>query len=108
MSDNQTACRMARYNRLLHWFANQPDLAPINVCHFNILQNIFQFLVANTDIWSTPDVKTLCTMRDSFVALYDRPMDVVDLTVDEPGDGVGATGDPNVPVDAGNDSGLAE
>jgi hypothetical protein len=53
-------------------------------------------------------------MGDSIVALYDRPMDVVDLTVDETeghdgapdGDADGDAGDPNLPV--ANDSGIVE
>ncbi len=73
---------------------------------------MFQFLLANTDLWSTPDVKAMCVMGDSIIAIYDRPMDVVDLTVDEPGGEAGAadngTENPNMPADAGNDYGLAE
>jgi hypothetical protein len=91
---------------------DQTDLAPINVCHFNILQNIFQFLRANTDLWSTPDVKAMCVMGDSIITLYDQPTDVVDLTVDEPGvedeAADNGTENPNLPADALNDSGLAE
>ena len=51
-------------------------------------------------------------MGDSIVALYDRPLDVVDLTTNEPwGDAGAADGeadDPNLPADVSNDSGIAE
>ena len=107
MSSNQIACRMAHYHRMLHLFADQPDLAPINVCHFNILQNIFQFLLASTE-----DVKAICVIGDSIVALYDQHLDVIDLTVDEQEGGAdaaeGAAQDPNPQADASNDSGLAD
>ena len=112
MSVNQTACRMARYHRMFQWFPDQPDLAPINVCHFNILQNIFQFLLTNTDLWGTPDIKAIFAMGDSIVALYDRHLDVVDLTTNEPGGDAGApdceADDPNLLADVSNDSGIAE
>ena len=97
---------------MFQWFPDQPDLAPINVCHFNILQNIFQFLLTNTDLWATPDIKAIFAMGDSIVALYDRPLDVVDLTTNEPGGDAGAADceadDPNLPADVSNDSGIAE
>jgi len=99
---------MARYHRMLHWFADQPDLTPVNVCHFNILQNIFQFLLTNTDLWSTLDAKAMCAMRDSIVALYDQLMDVVDLTMDEPGDYAEDAEDANLLAEVDDDSGLAE
>ena len=76
---------MARYHRMFQWFPDQPNLAPINVCHFNILQNIFQFLLTTTDLWVTPDIKTIFAMGDSIVALYDRPLEVVDLTTNNLG-----------------------
>jgi hypothetical protein len=51
-------------------------------------------------------------MGDSIVALYDRPLDVVDLTTNEPGGDAGAADceadDPNLPADVSNDSGIAE
>jgi hypothetical protein len=125
MSANQTACRITGYHKLLNWFANQPELAPVNVCHFNILQSIMQFLVANSDLWATPDAKAMCIMGDSIVAMYDQPMDVVDLTREEHGVDREDAGEPeidveeleellgneatepNLPAEGGDDSGVA-
>jgi hypothetical protein len=65
-----------------------------------------------TDLWATPDIKAICAMGDSIVALYDRPLDVVDLTTNEPGGDAGAADceadDANLPADVSNDSGIAE
>ena len=83
MSANQTELRAARYHRLLVWFGHQQERAPINAIHHTILWQIYQFLLHNVDIWGSPDVQGLCVMGDSIVALYDRPIDVVDLTVVE-------------------------
>jgi hypothetical protein len=80
MSANQTEPRAVRYYRLLVWFGQQQELAPINAIHHTILWQIYQFLLHNIDIWGSPDVQGLCVMGDSIVALYDRPIDVVDLT----------------------------
>jgi hypothetical protein len=83
MSANQTELRAARYHRLLVWFGQQQELAPINAVHNTILWQIYQFLLHNVDIWGSPDVQGLCVMGDAIVALYDTPIDVVDLTVAE-------------------------
>jgi hypothetical protein len=50
------------------------------LCH--LTKHLFS-LLASTDLWGTPDIGELCTMGDSFVALYDRPIDVIDLTDDQ-------------------------
>ena len=46
------------------------------------------------------------------MALYDRPLDVVDLTTNEPGADAGAADgeadDPNLLAGVSNDSGIAE
>ncbi len=88
MSAHQTELRAARYQRLLSWFRDQHDLAPINAIHHAILWQIYQYLTRHADTWGSPDIQNLCTFADSIVGLYDRPLDVVDLTRD--GDG-GAT-----------------
>ena len=94
MSAHQMQLRTLRYFRLLRWFEQQPDLAPINTIHFSILWQIYQFLIRNEDIWGSPDVQTLCVMGDALVALYDTPTDVVDLTsVEDDGAGEGPHGD---------------
>jgi hypothetical protein len=82
MSAIQTACKVNCYHRLLQWFAEQPELAPINICHQSLLNHIYQFLLDNKDIWGTPDACLLCTIGDSVVAFYDRLADVVDLTTE--------------------------
>jgi len=89
MSAYQTELRTIRYHRLLEWFGQQPDLAPINTIHYSIMWQIYQFLVNNIDIWGSPDVQTLCVMGDALVALYDRPLDVVDLTTDDQNEAAG-------------------
>lgn len=100
MSANQTELRIILYHRLLQWFGQQPDLAPMNSIHYSILWQIYQFLISNVDIWGSPDVQALCVMGDALVALYDTPMDVVDLTKD---DNEAAGEGPH-----GDDSGIAE
>jgi hypothetical protein len=100
MSAHQTQLRTNRYHQMLVWFMQQPQLAPINIVHFNLLWTIYQFLISNVDIWGSPEVQALCVVGDNIVALYDRPTDVVDLTLDEDG-AVGGGG----PAD---DSGMAE
>ncbi len=84
-----------------------------------------QFLVANSDLWATPDAKAMCIMGDSIVAMYDQPMDVVDLTREEHGVDREDAGEPeidveeleellgneatepNLPAEGGDDSGVA-
>ena len=83
MSANQTELRIILYHHLLQWFGQQPDLAPMNSIHYSILWQIYQFLISNVDIWGSPDVQALFVMGDALVALYDTPMDVVDLTKDD-------------------------
>jgi hypothetical protein len=56
MSANQTELRTILYHRLLQWFGQQPDLAPMNSIHYSILWQIYQFLISNVDIWGSPDV----------------------------------------------------
>jgi hypothetical protein len=51
MSAHQVELRANRYYRLLQWFADQHDLAPINAIHHSILWQIHQFLVDHEDIW---------------------------------------------------------
>jgi hypothetical protein len=100
MSHHQTQLRANRYQRLLAWFADQQDLAPINAIHHAILWQIFQFLTDHADIWGSPDIQNLCVMGDAIVELYDTPLDVVDLTTEDTGE-----------ADQGshaNDSGIAD
>jgi hypothetical protein len=51
MSANQTELRAFRYRRLLEWFGQQQELAPINAVHYAILWQIYNFLLHNADIW---------------------------------------------------------
>jgi hypothetical protein len=100
MSHHQTQLRANRYQRLLVWFADQQDLAPINAIHHAILLQIFQFLMDHADIWGSPDIQNLCVMGDAIIELYDTPLDVVDLTAEDNGE-----------ADQGsqaNDSGIAD
>jgi hypothetical protein len=100
MSHHQTELRANRYHRLLLWFDDQQDLAPINAIHHAILWQIYQFLVDHADLWGSPDIQDICKMGDAFVGLYDRPLGVVDLTADD-----------NDEADQGsqaNDSGIAD
>ncbi len=99
MSANQTELRTVWYHCLLEWFGQQPDLAPINTIHYSILWQIYLFLINNADIWGSPDVQALCVMGDAVIALYDRPLDVVDLTADDDEADIGNQGD---------DSGITE
>jgi hypothetical protein len=109
MSANQTELRTRRYHALLAWFGQQQELAPINTVHHTILWQIYQFLVRNVDIWGTPDVQALCVIGDALVALYDRPLDVVDLTREDGGDGDGEIGGGNEGGNGqGDDSGITE
>ena len=85
MSAHQTELRANRYHRLLLWFGEQQDLAPINAIHHSLLWQIFQYLVEHADTWGSPDVQNLCVMADAIVGLYDRPLDVIDLTADDNG-----------------------
>jgi hypothetical protein len=80
MSAHQIELRAARYHRLLAWFGDQHDLAPINAIHHAILWQIYQYLTMHADTWGSPDIRNLCTIGDSIVGLYDRPLDVVDLS----------------------------
>jgi hypothetical protein len=79
MSINQVEIRVNRYLRMLRWFAEQPVLAPINVCHYALLTTIHQFLTSNADTWGTLDTQAVCILGDFLVSLYDQPVDVVDL-----------------------------
>jgi hypothetical protein len=97
MSINQIEIRANRYLRMLRWLANQPELASINICHLGMLTNIHQYLAANADTWGSSDTRAICVLGDFIVSLYDRPLDVVDLTGE----------DEDQPGDANNDSGLA-
>jgi hypothetical protein len=109
MSAHQVELRANRYHRLLLWFGDQHNLAPINAIHHSILWQIYQYLVDNADTWGSPDIQNLCVMADAIVGLYDRPLDVVDLTADE--DVVDLTADEDGGADHGshaNDSGIAE
>jgi hypothetical protein len=83
MSAIHTACCVNPHYGQLQWFAYQPVLAPINICHIILLDYIYLFLMANTNIWAMHDARRLCTLGDSNVALYDQPMDKVDLTMKE-------------------------
>jgi len=83
MSANQTELRAFRYRRLLEWFGQQQELAPINAVHYAILWQIYNFLLHNADIWGSPDVQRLCVMGDAVVALYNQPLNVVNLTMDD-------------------------
>ena len=74
MSANQTELRAFRYRRLLEWFGQQQELAPINAVHYAILWQIYN---------GSPDVQRLCVMGDAVVALYNQPLDVVNLTMDD-------------------------
>jgi hypothetical protein len=85
MSAYQTELRVIRYQRLLIWLQEQQDVAPINALHHQLLWTIYDHLINNADIWGSPDAQTLCSIADTIVALYDRPLDVVDLTRDEGG-----------------------
>jgi hypothetical protein len=85
MSAHQTELRATRYHRLLLWFGDQQELAPINAIHHSILWQIYQYLVDNADTWGSPDIQNIWVMGDAIVALYDRPLDVVDLTADDDG-----------------------
>jgi len=105
MSAHQVELRANRYYRLLQWFADQHDLAPINAIHHSILWQIHQFLVDHVDTWGSPDMQNLCLMADAIVGLYDRPLDVVDLTAND--DDVEDDGIDNHGGHA-NDSGIAE
>jgi hypothetical protein len=83
MSVHQIELRAARYHRLLTWFGDQHDLAPINAIHNALLWQIYQFLVDHADTWGSPDIQNLCVMGDAIVGLYDRPQDVINLTRDD-------------------------
>ncbi len=100
MSVHQVELRANRYHRLLSWFGDQQDLAPINAIHYALLWQIYQFLVDHADTWGSPDIQNLCVMGDAIVELYDRPLEVIDLTRDDNG-GAEQGGQ-------ANDSGIAE
>ncbi len=82
MSAIQTACRVNRYHRMLQWFTEQPELAPLNICHMTLLTQIYKFLLDNRGMWGSPEARSLCRIGDSVVEFYDRPADVVDLTTE--------------------------
>ena len=97
MAHYQTELRVLRYQRLLIWFQQQPEMAPINIIHHSLLHQIYEHLIENADIWGSPDAHNLCVIADSLVALYDRPLDVVDPTREEGAEVAGA-----------DDSGIAD
>ncbi len=96
MTSNQTELRVLRYQRLLIWLQEQQEVAPINALHHQLLWTIYDFLITKPDIWGTPDARTLCGIADALVALYDRPLDVIDLTTDAGDDSDGAANDSGV------------
>jgi len=83
MSYLQVEARVRRYTRMLQWFAEQPELAPLNICHCSLLTTIYNYLVDNVDTWGTEDTRGICALADGIVALYDVPVEVVDLTQNE-------------------------
>jgi hypothetical protein len=87
MSAHQTELWAIRYLRLLDWFSQQEEMAPINAIHHTILWHVHQYLVDHADTWGSPDIRQLCVIGDAIVALYDRPQDVVDLTTEGKGEG---------------------
>jgi hypothetical protein len=89
MSHIQTELRVLRYQRHLIWFQQQQEMAPINTIHHSLLYQIYDYLINNADIWGSPDAHTLCGIADTLVTLYDRPLDVVDLTREGGEDGAG-------------------
>jgi len=96
MTSNQTELRVLRYQRLLIWLQEQQEVAPINALHHQLLWTIYDFLINKPDIWETPDALTLCGIADALVALYDRHLDVIDLTTDAGDDAEGAANDSGV------------
>jgi hypothetical protein len=69
--------------------------------HHQLLWDIYEFLSNNTDMWGSQDAQRLCGIADTIIELYDRPIDVVDLTgVESGGDAGGAN--------TGDDSGIIE
>jgi hypothetical protein len=83
MSAHQIQLRANRYQRLLQWFGDQQELAPINAIHHAILWQIYQYIEDHADSWGSPDIQNLCVMGDAIVGLYDMPLDVIDLTTDD-------------------------
>jgi hypothetical protein len=83
MSFHQVEMRVNRFLRKLRWFAEQPVIAPINICHFALLSTIHQYLTMNADTWGTLETRAVCILVDFLVWLYDWPVDVIDLTKDD-------------------------
>jgi hypothetical protein len=83
MSYLQVEARVRRYMRLLQWFVDQPELAPLNICHCSLITTIYNYLVENANTWGTEDTRALCALADGIVTVYNIPMDIVDLTGDD-------------------------
>jgi hypothetical protein len=85
MSFHQVEIRVDRFRRMLRWFAEEPDDSPFNFGHFVLLSTIYQHLSTHLtpDTWGTLETRALCKMGDHLVSLYDRPLDVIDLTQDD-------------------------
>jgi hypothetical protein len=83
MSFHQVQMRVNRFLRMLRWFAAQPVIAPINICHFALLTAIYEYLTTNADTWGTRDTRAICILGDFLVSLYNRPAAVIDLTRDD-------------------------
>ena len=63
------------------------NLRKINIGHFVLLSTIYQHLSTHLtpDTWGTLETRALCKMGDHLVSLYDRPLEVIDLTQDDAG-----------------------
>ena len=87
MSFHQVQMRVDRFRRMLRWFAEQPDDSPINTGHFALLMVIYQHLRTHLtpDTWGTPETRAVYKLGDLLVSLYDRPLEVIDLTGDDAG-----------------------
>ena len=68
-------------------FAEQPDDSPIDTGHFALLMVIYQHLRTHLtpDTWGTPETRAVYKLGDLLVSLYDRPLEVIDLTGDDVG-----------------------